>query len=760
MSTDRQLLTEFRREGSESAFEQLVERHLKLVYSTAMRVVNGDAHLAQDISQTVFANLARKAAKLPADVPLAGWLHSDARFTALEFLRKERRRITREQEASTMHEMQSSEEEVDWSRLRPILDETLSELEEEDRHALLLRFFEHRNLAEVGLTIGLSEDSARKRVSRALDKLRNLLSSRGVTTTTAALTSVLTSRGVESVPSGLGAQLTRSALAAAGTTAATSGVGIFSIFTSASTGTVIMASAALLFVGAAVVKFCSSVSDDGSQSPSVAATEPAPNPGASLANPVPPQRDVQAQSSGKTQNNPDFTVVLAKIQEVLHDPKPAPFENQAMREALAELGDHREAAIPILRTALMEANPQVSDRAADGLRQIGPTAHEAMPDILQKLRTLEPDDIAEQLISALESISPPTDPSPELAQIIKDYPQTLRPLANSLSSSPLGKSPLIAEAIRPALQDQDLKARVDAAYSQAILLRDKAGEDVLKVSIEGLKSTDEDVLSFALVALKSIGTDPKGGTNIEDFLKGVSLERFGSDTKEAVPSLINIANHSKRKDLRIMALELLDGIDPGVMSENPAAKSMLQTHQQDVAFGMKLFLLREVQHQPIPLSELLDGLAQHPGLLVGISSALAAFGPEARAALPTLKAAFPGLAAPEGASGADLFTASRARETVANAIQKIEPDQPKLLFTYSDIQSVMAPSNGPRRDWDRKQQKAFLLGLGAARMTQGRPLEMTPEQMHWMLDNLKTNDQSVYDNVASIVAKIDPHFFK
>src|SRR5665213_1736151 len=102
MSTDHQLLTEFCRNGSESAFEQLVERHLKLVYSTAMRMVNGDSHLAQDISQTVFANFARKARKLPGDVTLAGWLHRDARFTALEFLRKERRRITREQEASTM----------------------------------------------------------------------------------------------------------------------------------------------------------------------------------------------------------------------------------------------------------------------------------------------------------------------------------------------------------------------------------------------------------------------------------------------------------------------------------------------------------------------------------------------------------------------------------------------------------------------------------------------------------------------------------
>ena len=127
MSDERQWLAEFCRNGSELVFRQLVGRHLGLVYSTAMRMVNGDSHCAQDITQLVFSNLACKARSLPANVVLAGWLHSDTRFTALEWLRKEHRRAEREKEAAAMLELESAGD-VEWSRLRPIIDEVLEEL--------------------------------------------------------------------------------------------------------------------------------------------------------------------------------------------------------------------------------------------------------------------------------------------------------------------------------------------------------------------------------------------------------------------------------------------------------------------------------------------------------------------------------------------------------------------------------------------------------------------------------------------------------
>ena len=102
MTNDEQLLDAYARERSESAFGELVTRHIDFVYSTALRVVNGDSHLAQDVAQTVFIDLARKAGSLPGDVGLAGWLHRHTCYKGATAVRTERRRQTREQTAMEM----------------------------------------------------------------------------------------------------------------------------------------------------------------------------------------------------------------------------------------------------------------------------------------------------------------------------------------------------------------------------------------------------------------------------------------------------------------------------------------------------------------------------------------------------------------------------------------------------------------------------------------------------------------------------------
>lgn len=225
MSDDRQCLADFCRNGSESAFRQLVERHLNLVYSAAIRMVNGDAHLAQDITQLVFSNLARKASTLPTSVLLAGWLHRDTRFTVLECLRKEHRRAQRESEAVTVRELES-DDAVEWSRLRPVLDEVLDELDDDDRNALLLRFFEQQSLAQVGKTLGIAEDAGRKRISRALERLRGVLATRGIHSTSEALAGSFASRAMVVAPVGLAATIAMSAIAGVTTTtAAATGAG-------------------------------------------------------------------------------------------------------------------------------------------------------------------------------------------------------------------------------------------------------------------------------------------------------------------------------------------------------------------------------------------------------------------------------------------------------------------------------------------------------------------------------------------------------
>jgi RNA polymerase sigma factor (sigma-70 family) len=222
MTDDSTLLRRYARDGSERDFAELVQRHLNLVYSAALRQVNGDVHLAQDVTQLVFTDLARKAAKLAGRRVLAGWLFTSTRFAAANLVRSTRRRQAREREALLMQELSPSDSSpsLDWERVRPVLDEALDELDEHDREAILLRYLGGCGFAEVGTKLELSENAARMRVDRAVDKLRALLARRGATSTTAALGLALASQATVAAPAGLAATVTGAAIAGTGATAA------------------------------------------------------------------------------------------------------------------------------------------------------------------------------------------------------------------------------------------------------------------------------------------------------------------------------------------------------------------------------------------------------------------------------------------------------------------------------------------------------------------------------------------------------------
>ncbi len=227
--TDAGLLRQYAEGGSETAFRELVDRHVNLVHSAAMRIVNGDLQMARDIAQAVFTDLARKAGAL-CDLPqkqetLSGWLYTATRFAAMKAVRAEQTRRAREEEAHKMNEL-TAETAPDWSELRPILDDAMGELAAADREALLLRVFEGKELRAVGEQLGLSEEAARKRISRALDKLRVVLARRGFTTSSAALSVVIAAHGIEAAPAGLSAALASGALATAASAVAGTAVSL------------------------------------------------------------------------------------------------------------------------------------------------------------------------------------------------------------------------------------------------------------------------------------------------------------------------------------------------------------------------------------------------------------------------------------------------------------------------------------------------------------------------------------------------------
>jgi len=200
MTDTRQLLADYVASGSETAFRELVAGYVDLVYSAAIRLVNGDTHLAEDVTQTVFADLAKMARTLSGDVMLGGWLHRHTCFVASKVLRTERRRQERERQAVEMNSLEDHSPE-NLASLAPVLDEAVNQLSAEDRAAILLRFFEQQDFRSVGAALGSNEEAARKRVDRALDKLHSLLKVRGITLsgTTAANRGIASAHRFESI---------------------------------------------------------------------------------------------------------------------------------------------------------------------------------------------------------------------------------------------------------------------------------------------------------------------------------------------------------------------------------------------------------------------------------------------------------------------------------------------------------------------------------------------------------------------------------
>src|SRR5882724_6426307 len=208
---DLALLREYAARNSEAAFETLVSRRVNFVYSAALRQVR-DPQLAAEITQAVFIILARKAWRISDRTILTGWLFKTTRFAARAELRNAALRRRREQEAQMQSEIPSPPPDPEWEQMSPLLDEALAALGETDRQAVLLRFFENKSLAEVGVHLGTGEDTARKRVARALEKLRRYFSKRGAASTTVVIAGMISANSVQAAPVALAKSATVMAL--------------------------------------------------------------------------------------------------------------------------------------------------------------------------------------------------------------------------------------------------------------------------------------------------------------------------------------------------------------------------------------------------------------------------------------------------------------------------------------------------------------------------------------------------------------------
>ncbi len=198
--TDSELLARYTRHRAEDAFAEIVRRHLDLVHSAALRQVRSP-QLAEEVAQSTFLKLAQHARQLAPDTILSAWLYQVTRREAIDVVRREARRQLREQIATEMNAMNATA--ADWTHIEPLLEEAMHALDETDRAAVLLRYFENKSLREVGQALGATENAAQKRLTRAVEQLRGFFAQHGVTIGASGLVVVISANAVQAAPAGL-----------------------------------------------------------------------------------------------------------------------------------------------------------------------------------------------------------------------------------------------------------------------------------------------------------------------------------------------------------------------------------------------------------------------------------------------------------------------------------------------------------------------------------------------------------------------------
>src|ERR1041384_4890164 len=205
---DLELLARYVGQQAEDAFAEIVRRHLGLVYSAALRQVRVP-QLAEEVAQSTFIKLARHARQLAPDTILLAWLYQVTRHEAIDVVRREASRQLREKIATEMNAMNATA--ADWTHIEPLLDEAMSALDETDRAAVLLRYFENKSLREVGQVLGASDNAAQKRIGRAVERLREFFTRRGVAIGGSTLAVAISTHAVQAAPIGLAATISTAA---------------------------------------------------------------------------------------------------------------------------------------------------------------------------------------------------------------------------------------------------------------------------------------------------------------------------------------------------------------------------------------------------------------------------------------------------------------------------------------------------------------------------------------------------------------------
>src|SRR2546422_699548 len=411
---DSELLREFAERGSDAAFTTLVQRYADLVYSTALRQLR-DPDLSQEVAQTVFCLLARKARSLCNRTALVGWFYRAACFAAADVLRTERRRRERERKAAQM-EIQATDTDTAWEQLSPLLDEAMNQLGEKDRLAVLLRFFQRKPMREVGQALGISEDAAKMRVARSVEKLRGFFAKNGVACPAGIIAAVLSEKAIQAAPIGFAQSLGAGAKIKAAGAVTFSSLIINSLKFMAKLN---MKTVTVAGIGLLVALNIGLYVSNRSPRQVLKKTSGQVNSRKTLA--TTGSIDASQPNAGKlgsAATDPAIAVALENLRAVLREPWKTRRPDQQIRDALALFGSDRKAALPVLLEILKASSEQALWNASFALQQLGPDAREALPGFIELLRT-NPDRLA-QLTTDIETLFTALQPGVELIPDLMD----------------------------------------------------------------------------------------------------------------------------------------------------------------------------------------------------------------------------------------------------------------------------------------------------------------------------------------------------
>ncbi len=574
--SDGELLRAYGLEGSEAAFTELVNRYVDLVYSVAQRHL-ADRSLSEEVTQSVFVLLARKAPSLISHPSLAGWLHRAAWHFATKMARTEARRRRWERQAVPTLTPVMSDEPAETAPVLPALDEALQELNEPDRAALVLRYFLGKPLREVGEALGTSEAAAKMRVSRALERLRTLLIRRGITCSPAALAAVISEQALVLAPPTLAARVVATAHAGGGLVSLSSLVhGVFILMKGTKLTAFVIAAALLAVLSTLTVRNWRAEDSSAASTESPSAVEEATE--------APQRLGLGRRLRPAEQNAPplDLEAARQRLRAALTAPIPKSgitWPEPIVLEAMAAFGDRQEEVFTVLKEAFFDSQWNDDEKRLVHLRALyamGELGKE-VPGLLSFLWETTGHGDGGDRVMALVAL-----------QKLGLEPSDLPALTRLLAGSGTGGSPA-------------LRSRLPVAIRDVYQRNPEAAGPYLTELVGVLEGATDPVIQFgaacALLGTPS-GADPRvieiirnglheglnasrtDGRSVNVHIAIDSAAAAGEAAKPLIPDLLEVARSSSEVYQRDAALLAVGRIQPELRPDHPELDQAM-THDEE-----------------------------------------------------------------------------------------------------------------------------------------------------------------------------------